>query len=96
MQFRNYKIVYRRYAGLYFCTCVDANDNELAYLEAMHLFVEVLGAFSSFLLTCGLNLNLGLGQTPTLATYASSTSFSTFTRCAFHAHARRNSVLNRV
>jgi len=23
--------------------CVDANDNELAYLEAIHLFVEVLG-----------------------------------------------------
>jgi Clathrin adaptor complex small chain len=44
-QFRNYKIVYRRYAGLYFCVCVDANDNELAYLEAIHLFVEILGAF---------------------------------------------------
>ena len=43
MQFRNYKIVYRRYAGLFFCLCVDANDNELAYLEAIHLFVEVLG-----------------------------------------------------
>ena len=43
IQFRNYKIVYRRYAGLYFCLCVDANDNELAYLEAIHLFVEVLG-----------------------------------------------------
>ena len=35
--------MYRRYAGLYFCLCVDANDNELAYLEAIHLFVEVLG-----------------------------------------------------
>ena len=42
-QFRNYKIVYRRYAGLFFCLCVDANDNELAYLEAIHLFVEILG-----------------------------------------------------
>ncbi|SPO31091.1 probable clathrin coat assembly protein ap17 [Ustilago trichophora] len=44
-QFRNYKLVYRRYAGLFFCVCVDANDNELAYLEAIHLFVEVLDAF---------------------------------------------------
>jgi AP-2 complex subunit sigma-1 len=43
MQFRNYKVVYRRYAGLFFCVCVDANDNELAYLEAIHFFVEVLG-----------------------------------------------------
>jgi AP-2 complex subunit sigma-1 len=42
-QFRNYKVVYRRYAGLFFCLCVDANDNELAYLEAIHLFVEILG-----------------------------------------------------
>ncbi|KAF8519699.1 clathrin coat assembly protein ap17 [Gautieria morchelliformis] len=43
VEFRNYKIIYRRYAGLFFCVCVDANDNELAYLEAIHLFVEVLG-----------------------------------------------------
>ena len=46
-QFRNHKVVYRRYAGLFFCICVDANDNELAYLEAIHLFVEVLGECSS-------------------------------------------------
>jgi hypothetical protein len=37
--------VYRRYAGLFFCACVDANDNELAYLEAIHFFVEVLDSF---------------------------------------------------
>jgi AP-2 complex subunit sigma-1 len=34
--------VYRRYAGLFFSMCVDTSDNELAYLEAIHLFVEVL------------------------------------------------------
>ena len=28
-----------------FCACVDTNDNELAYLEAIHFFVEVLDAF---------------------------------------------------
>ncbi|KGM92698.1 AP-2 complex subunit sigma [Paracoccidioides brasiliensis Pb18] len=39
------KIVYRRYAGLFFCVGVDANDNELAYLEAIHFFVEVLDQF---------------------------------------------------
>lgn len=44
-QYRNYKVVYRRYAGLFFCVVVDANDNELAYLEAIHLFVEVLDSF---------------------------------------------------
>lgn len=42
-QYRNHKIVYRRYAGLFFSMCVDANDNELAWLESIHLFVEVLG-----------------------------------------------------
>lgn len=45
VEFRNHKIVYRRYAGLFFCACVDTNDNELAYLEAIHFFVEVLDAF---------------------------------------------------
>ena len=45
LQFRNFKIVYRRYAGLYFCICVDVNDNNLAYLEAIHNFVEVLNEY---------------------------------------------------
>lgn len=45
VEFRSLKIVYRRYAGLFFCVCVDANDNELAYLEAIHFFVEVLDSF---------------------------------------------------
>lgn len=45
VEFRNHKLVYRRYAGLFFCVCVDAGDNELAYLEAIHFFVEVLDAF---------------------------------------------------
>lgn len=39
------KVIYRRYAGLFFCACVDANDNSLAYLEAIHFFVEVLDQF---------------------------------------------------
>ncbi|EJT46280.1 vesicle-mediated transport-related protein [Trichosporon asahii var. asahii CBS 8904] len=54
VEFRNDKIVYRRYAGLFFCVCVDSNDNELAYLEAIHLFVEVLDAF--FQNVCELDL----------------------------------------
>ncbi|CAF9923733.1 MAG: AP-2 complex subunit sigma [Gomphillus americanus] len=54
VEFRNLKIVYRRYAGLFFCVCVDANDNELAYLEAIHYFVEVLDAF--FTNVCELDL----------------------------------------
>ncbi|RCN26505.1 clathrin adaptor complex small chain [Ancylostoma caninum] len=45
VEFRNFKIVYRRYAGLYFCICVDIMDNNLYYLEAIHNFVEVLNEY---------------------------------------------------
>ena len=38
-QFKTNKVIYRRYAGLYFSLCVDVTDNELAYLESIHLFV---------------------------------------------------------
>ncbi len=45
LEYRNYKIIYRRYAGLYFTFCVDVNDNELSVLEFIHLFVEVLDGY---------------------------------------------------
>lgn len=45
LQYMNYKLVYRRYAGLYFAMGVDVTDNELAYLESIHLFVELLDEF---------------------------------------------------
>ena len=44
-QFRTYKVVYRRYAGLFFCMCIDPTDNELSNLEAVHLFVEILDLY---------------------------------------------------
>ena len=31
--FRSFKIVYRRYAGLYFCFGVDSEENNLMFLE---------------------------------------------------------------
>ena len=37
-----FNIYIYRYAGLYFCLCCDVSDNNLAYLEAIHNFVEVL------------------------------------------------------
>lgn len=40
-------MIYRRYAGLYFSLCVDVTDNELAYLESIHLFVEILDHYFS-------------------------------------------------
>jgi hypothetical protein len=47
LQFRTHKVIYRRYAGLFFSICVDITDNELAYLECIHLFVEILDHFFS-------------------------------------------------
>lgn len=77
-QFRNHKIVYRRYAGLFFCVCVDANDNELAYLEAIHLFVEVLGKVLNPQVC--LNIPLIDDQIPSSTTSASWIWSSTSTR----------------
>ena len=45
VEWRTHKLVYRRYAGLFFTLCVDVNDNELACLESIHLFVEVLDQY---------------------------------------------------
>ena len=42
LEWRHHKLVYRNYAALYFTICCDAEDNELAMLEFIHLFVEVL------------------------------------------------------
>ncbi len=42
----------RRYAGLFFTICVDVNDNELASLEAIHLFVEVSMHVLSLMSVC--------------------------------------------
>ncbi|CAH2035937.1 unnamed protein product [Thlaspi arvense] len=47
VEFRTHKVIYRRYAGLFFSVCVDITDNELAYLECIHLFVEILDHFFS-------------------------------------------------
>jgi len=47
VQFKTNKVIYRRYAGLFFSMCVDVTDNELAYLESVHLFVEILDHYFS-------------------------------------------------
>jgi len=45
LEFRNYKIIYKRYAGLYFILGVDIDDNELVHLEFIHLIVELLDQY---------------------------------------------------
>ena len=39
------KVVYRRYASLYFVAGVPPGTNELSVLEEVHLFVEVLDRY---------------------------------------------------
>ncbi|KAG8294705.1 AP-2 complex subunit sigma [Homalodisca vitripennis] len=68
VEFRNFKIVYRRYAGLYFCICVDVNDNNLCYLEAIHNFVEVLNEY--FHNVCELDLVFNFYKRKTAAPLA--------------------------
>eukprot|EP00179_Madagascaria_erythrocladioides_P029391 CAMPEP_0198346032 /NCGR_PEP_ID=MMETSP1450-20131203/77356_1 /TAXON_ID=753684 ORGANISM="Madagascaria erythrocladiodes, Strain CCMP3234" /NCGR_SAMPLE_ID=MMETSP1450 /ASSEMBLY_ACC=CAM_ASM_001115 /LENGTH=152 /DNA_ID=CAMNT_0044051423 /DNA_START=63 /DNA_END=521 /DNA_ORIENTATION=- len=45
VEWRDMKIVYKRYASLYFVICIDENDNELMGLELIHLFVECLDKY---------------------------------------------------
>ena len=47
VEWRQYKLIYRRYAGLFFTLCVDQEDNELVYFESIHLFVELLDSYFS-------------------------------------------------
>lgn len=53
-EFRTHKVIYRKYAGLFFSICCDVTDNEFALLEAIHLFVEVLDHY--FQNVCELDL----------------------------------------
>ncbi|CAM9621181.1 unnamed protein product [Phaeothamnion confervicola] len=45
IEWRDKKIVYKRYASLFFVACIDKDDNELITLEQIHLFVEVLDRY---------------------------------------------------
>ncbi|CDJ39541.1 clathrin-associated adaptor complex small chan, putative [Eimeria tenella] len=39
------KLVFKRYASLFFIACVDANENALLVLEVVHHYVEVLDKY---------------------------------------------------
>jgi len=47
VEYQNMKLIYRRYAGLFFCFGVDVTDNELLLMESIHLFVEILDQYFS-------------------------------------------------
>jgi|TARA_B110000211_G_C13921430_1_gene482946 AP-1 complex subunit sigma 1/2 len=45
LDWKGKKIVYKRYASLYFVACIDDQDNELLTLEKIHLYVEILDRY---------------------------------------------------
>ncbi|KAK7878393.1 hypothetical protein WMY93_031023 [Mugilogobius chulae] len=45
LEWRDLKIVYKRYASLYFCCAVEGQDNELITLEIIHRYVELLDKY---------------------------------------------------
>lgn len=45
VDWKDLKIVYKRYASLYFCCGIEPEDNELLTLEIIHRYVELLDKY---------------------------------------------------
>uniref|UniRef100_UPI00358F027A AP-1 complex subunit sigma-2 isoform X3 n=1 Tax=Myxine glutinosa TaxID=7769 RepID=UPI00358F027A len=45
LEWRDLKVIYKRYASLYFCCAVESQDNELLTLEIIHRYVELLDKY---------------------------------------------------
>lgn len=46
LEYRGYKVIYRRYASLFFVVAVDSDEeNELAILEFIHSLVETMDKY---------------------------------------------------
>jgi AP-4 complex subunit sigma-1 len=62
LEHRQYKVIYRRYASLYFIIGVEDEEvNELAYLEFIHTLVETLDKY--FENVCELDIMFNLEKT---------------------------------
>eukprot|EP00731_Ephydatia_muelleri_P027707 Em0019g580a len=60
MEYKNYKIVYRRYASLYFIIGVDSSENELSLMEFIHCVVETFDRY--FESVCELDIMFNLDK----------------------------------
>ena len=45
LEYKDLKIVYKRYASLYFLAAIESEDNQLITLETIHRYVEVLDKY---------------------------------------------------
>ncbi|KAJ3199434.1 hypothetical protein HDU83_003576 [Entophlyctis luteolus] len=64
LEYKDYKVVYRRYASLYFIAGTDFDDNELLTLEIIHRYVEVLDKW--FMNVCELDIIFNFQQAYTI------------------------------
>ena len=66
IEYRGYKVIYRRYASLFFVVAVDGEEeNELAILEFIHSLVETMDKY--FESVCELDVSaLPLSSSPSL------------------------------
>jgi AP-1 complex subunit sigma 1/2 len=60
-EWQNYKVIYKRYASLYFIMLCDLADNELIALEVIHQFVECLDDY--FINVCELDIIFNFHKT---------------------------------
>ncbi|KAG8014131.1 AP-1 complex subunit sigma-2 [Nibea albiflora] len=45
LHWKDLKVIYKRYASLYFCLAVENQENELLALEVIHRYVELLDKY---------------------------------------------------
>lgn len=45
LEYKDLKVVYKRYASLFFCVAIERDDNELLTLEIIHRYVEILDKY---------------------------------------------------
>ncbi|XP_078065012.1 AP-1 complex subunit sigma-3-like isoform X2 [Mustelus asterias] len=45
VEWRDLKLIYKRFASLYFCCAIEEQDNELLTLEIIHRYVELLDRY---------------------------------------------------
>lgn len=64
LEHKDYKVVYRRYASLFFIVGIDQTDNELLTLEIIHRYVEVLDKW--FMNVCELDIIFNFQQAYTI------------------------------
>ncbi|KAJ3316106.1 AP-1 adaptor complex sigma subunit Aps1 [Boothiomyces sp. JEL0838] len=60
LEFKEFKVVYRRYASLFFIAGTDVDENELLALEVIHRYVEVLDKW--FMNVCELDIIFNFQQ----------------------------------